>query len=266
MGNVVRLGVLLACLVALPAEAAETPPQTTGGAAALEQLETEGQQRIAEGQAVQHEVDEIAARSRQLQDQYQAQLKLVQGLETYIGLLDTQLDAQRDEAATLQQSITDVAVIERQILPLMTRMIDSLEQFIELDVPFLKDERRERVVKLRSLLGRSDVTVAEKCRRVFEAYQVENDYGRTIESYTDKLELDGASFDAEFLRIGRLGLLYSTVGADRVGYWNPEQRRWAPLDPSPWKRLIRDGLRVARQEVAPQLVSIPFDPAEVTQR
>jgi hypothetical protein len=265
MENAVRLGVFLACLFALPSAAEETAPEVTTATASLQQLEAEGQARISDGRAVQREVDGIAARSRQLQDQFQAQLKLVQGLETYIKLLDQQLAGQADEIETLQSSITDVAVIERQILPLMTRMIDSLERFVELDVPFLREERRERVAGLRSLLGRSDVTVAEKCRRVFEAYQIENDYGRTIESYTDKLEVGGASFDAEFLRIGRLGLLYTTVGADRVGFWDADEGRWQPLDPSPWQRLIRDGLRVARQEVAPQLVSIPFDPAEVIQ-
>jgi hypothetical protein len=122
------------------------------------------------------------------------------------------------------------------------------------------------VAQLRELLGRSDVTVAEKCRRVFEAYQIENEYGRTIESYTAKLELPNGTFDAEFLRIGRLGLLYRTVGAEQAGYWDDGARAWAPLAASPWERLIEDGLRVARQEVAPQLIHLPVNAAEVAQR
>jgi hypothetical protein len=113
------------------------------------------------------------------------------------------------------------------------------------------------------LLNRSDVTVAEKSRRVFEAYQIEVDYGRTIEAYTAKLERGGGSFDAEFLRVGRVNLLYSTVGTGEVGYWNSAEGDWTPLPDAPWRRVIAQGLRVARQEVAPTLIGVAIDPAEV---
>ena len=83
----------------------------------------------------------------------------------------------------------------------MLKMIDALDQFVELDMPFLLEERRQRVAFLRTLLERSDVTVAEKFRRLLEAYEIENDYGRTIESYKGSLDVDGASREVDFLRI-----------------------------------------------------------------
>ena len=232
---------------------------TANAQTTLDAIEAEGIERTAEGQSAQARIIAISDSSRVLLDEYQSQLKLVKGLETYIGLLDAQLAGQAEEIEVLERSITDVAVIERQVLPLMLRMIDSLESFIALDVPFLLEERQQRVARLRALMGRSDVTVAEKCRRVFEAYQIENEYGRTIESYTAKLALDGASFDAEYLRVGRLSLLYRTVGSEQVGYW--DGGGWQTLPGSPWKRLIEQGLAVARQEVAPQLVHVALDPA-----
>jgi hypothetical protein len=230
---------------------------------ALDRIEDEGMQRADEGFAAQSRINEINTRNRELIDEYRAQLNLVQGLETYIELLDRQLAGQAVEIETLQTSVTDVASVERQILPLMTRMIDSLDEFVELDVPFLIQERRQRVAGLRDLMGRADVTIAEKSRRVFEAYQIETDYGRTIEAYTAKLDLKGASYDAEFLRIGRVNLLYTTVGTGDVGYWNAAERRWEELDRSPWRRLIQRGLAVARQEVAPEMISIALDPQGV---
>lgn len=233
---------------------------SSSGQESLEALEREGIERITEGQAVESRVADISTRTRELRDAYEEQLKLVQGLETYIALLDTQLAGQRDEMELLRRSITDVAVLERQVLPLMLRMIDSLETFVGLDVPFLEAERRERIDKLRALMGRSDVTVAEKCRRVIEAYQIENDYGRTIESYTAKLDLEGASFDAEFLRIGRLGLLYRTVGSRNVGYWDAGAGGWQPLPDTPWTRMIDKGIKVARQEIAPELIHVALNP------
>jgi hypothetical protein len=259
--NGIALSIVMVCAPAVHAQEGQDAGAT--GQRTLIDIEREGVERIAEGQAVEETVGDINERNLELIQAYQAKLKILQGLEIYIGLLDRQLEGQTEEIELLQTSITDVAVIERQVLPLMLRMIDSLETFISLDVPFLQDERRERLEKLQQLMSRSDVTVAEKARRVFEAYQIENEYGRTIESYTAKLELEGASYDAEFLRIGRLGLLYRTVGSNQVGYWNSNSQSWQPLDRTPWNRMIEQGLKVARQEIAPQLIHVALDPQEV---
>jgi len=229
-------------------------------------IEREGLERTAEGQEAQKAVDAVHKDSRELLDEYHARLKLVQGLRQYNQMLSRQLDNQQDEIATLQQSIGDVAQVERQILPLMMSMIDGLEQFIELDMPFLMDERRARIQTLRDLMPRADVTMAEKARRVFEAYQVENDYGRTIESYKAKLDLGDGVFDADFLRVGRVAVMYRTVGSADVGFWDVAQGGWAPLDNTPYRRYIEQGLKIANQEVAPELISIPLNAEAEVQR
>jgi len=232
----------------------------------LDAVERAGLARAESGRQAQQQVEVLGDRSRELLDAYQAELKLVDDLETYVGLLDAQLAGQREEIATLQTSITDVAAVERQLLPLLLRMVDALSRFVTLDVPFLQEERRRRIDRLETLMTRADVTVAEKVRRVFEAYQIENEYGRTLERYTAKLELDDGQFDAEFLRIGRLGLFFRIVGSADVGYYDRDAGRWQRLPSSPWRRLIDDGLKVAGQEVAPQLVHVPLDPAALGKR
>lgn len=232
----------------------------------VKSIEQEGVKRTAEGQKAQQQVDVLNSDTRVLVDEYYAHLKLVEGLRQYNLMLQKQLDSQREEVATLEKSIGDVALVERQILPLMLRMIDSLDQFIVLDVPFLLDERRKRTAQLREMLSRADVTVAEKTRRVLEAYQIENDYGRTIESYKGKLTLGAGSFDADFLRIGRVALLYRTVGNGEVGFWDADSNVWQPLDSVPYRRYIEQGLKVASQEIAPELISIPLNPELEVQR
>lgn len=222
----------------------------------LRAIENEGVERNDERRGAQAAVDEVHDQTRRLIDAYRAELRIVEGLETYIEMLDAQISNQENEISTLQTSITDVAVIERQILPLLARMIDGLEQFVALDLPFLGDERSERVRRLRDLLTRSDVTVAEKARRVFEAYQIESDYGRTIEAYRAKLAVDGGSFDADFLRVGRVALIYRTVGDERLGFWDGDS--WEALPDSPYRRYIEQGLKVARQEIAPELLTVPL--------
>ena len=109
-------------------------------------------------------------------------------------------------------------------MPLMIRMLDGLEQFIQLDLPFLLEERLDRVERLRVLMERADVTLAEKFRRLTEAFQIENDFGRTIEIYKDALVLDGANLEVNVLRLGRIGLYYQTNDASSTGRWDADAR------------------------------------------
>ncbi len=175
----------------------------------------------------------------------------------YNSLLQRQIDNQEAEKIALSESIYNVALIERQIVPLMTRMLDSLEQFIALDKPFLMKERNERLVRLRGMMERSDVSAAEKFRRVLEAYSIEADYGRTIEAYKGSLDIDGRQQEVDFLRIGRVSLSYQSVGGGTTGAWDDDARTWVELPPSTYKDQVAQGLKIARKQVAPDLLVIP---------
>jgi hypothetical protein len=157
----------------------------------------------------------------------------------------------------LSDSIANVALIERQIIPLMIRMVDALDAFILLDTPFLMKERTERAARLREMMERSDVAAAEKFRRVIEGYQIENDYGRTIEAYKGTTEINGNQLEVDFLRIGRVALLYQTVGAGHTGAWDATSKAFIELPPAVYKKQVSDGLRIARKQVAPDLLVVP---------
>lgn len=212
-------------------------------------------------QESQQRVDKIVSDTRTLTDQYRAVLKELEGLEVYNRLLNKQVSSQQEEMNDLNDSIDKVTVIERQIRPLMLRMIDSLEQFISLDVPFLKVKRAERVEFLKELMERSDVTVAEQFREVLETFQRENEYGRTIEAYEGELEIAGGIREVDFLRIGRIALLYQTKDASRTGAWDQAKRDWVELG-AEYRSQVRQGLRMARNQVAPDLLLVPVPPAE----
>ena len=139
-------------------------------------------------------------------------------------------------------------------------MIDAVESFVELDVPFLLDERQKRVAGLREVMGRADVTNAEKFRQIMEAYQVENEYGRTIEAYRGTLERGDKEITVDFLRFGRIALVYQTLDESEAGVWNQETRTWEPLD-SGYRSAIRQGLRIARKQAAPDLIRLPLPAA-----
>jgi hypothetical protein len=156
--------------------------------------------------------------------------------------------------ASLQGQIDDVEIVERGIPPLMAQMIDALEAFVGLDVPFLRDERGKRVEGLRELMLRADVTNAEKYRRIVEAYQIENDYGRTIEAYRGTHD-NGKTVD--FLRVGRIALVYQTLDGLENGAWDQDARDWVSVDSS-HSSAIKDGLKIARKQSAPDMILLPI--------
>ena len=228
----------------------------------VDQVTEEGKQRADAGAAEQRRVEQIANQTDDLLAEYNTLAKVVDGLVTYNSLLQRQVNNQEAEMQALAESIDNVALIERQIIPMMTRMLDALEEFIELDTPFLLNERRERLERLRGMMERSDVSSAEKFRRVIEAYQIENDYGRTIEAYKGTVPIDGNPQEVDFLRIGRVSLAYQSVGGAHTGAWDTATRPWVELDPADFKNQVAHGLRVARKQVAPDLLVVPV-PAPV---
>jgi hypothetical protein len=121
-------------------------------------------------------------------------------------------------------------------------------------------ERAERIAGLKEIMERSDVTVAEKFRKVMEAYQIENDYGTTIEDYSQSLTIDGATRSFNMLRVGRIGLYFQSDDTKITGRWNNEDRVWE-VDNSA-RNEVRKGLRVARQLIAPELIIVPVPAAE----
>ena len=222
-------------------------------------LETQTE-RTLKAQESQVRVDKVVTQTRSMEDHYRANLKEIDGLRIYNKLLELQVENQERVKVDLEKSIANVAIVNRQIVPVMTRMIDSLEQFIALDVPFLNQERTDRVEALKELMSRQDVTVAEKFRKVTEAYQIENDYGRTIETYKDTLDLDGAILELDFLRIGRIALLYQSVDGKISGVWNQDTQSWG--DASSQRNQIKLGLSIAKKQVPPDLVILPVDSPE----
>jgi len=218
------------------------------------------QKRLQLAQASQERVNSQNDAARTLTDQYRAINKEVDGLRVYNRLMTAQVQGQQATLDDISLSMDQVDVINRQIFPLMERMIDGIAQSIALDIPFLLEEREKRVETLQATLGRSDVSVAEKFRKVMEAYQIELDYGSSAEWYKQTLEIQGGVRDYNMLRIGRIGLYFQSDDSQITGMWDPEKGAFVVLD-NEHRGEIRKGLRMARQLIAPELLLIPLPAA-----
>lgn len=212
----------------------------------------------------QQKIDQLSDQTRSMLDAYRQVTRQAETLKQYNAHLKQLLDSQEKEKLSMQQQLQDIQVTQREVVPLMTRMLDTLDKFIKLDSPFLPTERQERITQLKDMVVQANVTDAEKFRRILEAYQVENDYGYTIEAYRGELELKGAMNTVDFFRLGRVALFYQTLDGSETGSWSRESKQWTILDSS-YRNPVRNGLRMARKETAPDLISLPLPTAEAAQ-
>jgi len=216
----------------------------------------------AEGAASQDRIDSLDDQTNRLESEYKAVLQQLETLRVYNQQLRDLIANQEAERVQVNIDIDRVTTIDREVIPLMLRMVDALDQFVELDVPFLINERRERVTRLRQTMLRSDASPAEKFRRVLESYQIENEYGRTIEGYQGQVVNNaGQQLTVDFLRIGRVAFIYKTLDDSELSRWNRQTRAWESLD-NDYLVDVKRGLSIARQQVAPDLVLLPIEAAE----
>jgi hypothetical protein len=209
-----------------------------------------------EARASQQRVDQLDDETRKLLDEYRRALADAESYTTYADQLETQVQSQREEMAETDRQLLEVETTSREVLPLMQGMLDTLEQFVALDLPFLLEERTRRVATLKETMARADVAISEKYRRIVEAYQVELDYGRTIEAYEGELASDGdAPRTVHFLRVGRVTLLYQTLDGRETGYWDASQQRW--VLGNEYAHGFKEGIAVAKKARAPEMLIVP---------
>ena len=228
----------------------------TPAVAQLDQAKSTELQNTQEGAASQATIEQLDDERDSLLVEYRATLEQLDNLRQYNGQLRGLVQAQEDEMASIKEQIERITGIERDIVPLMFQMLESIEQFVELDVPFLSDERQRRVSGLRALMTQADATNAEKYRRILEAYQIENDYGRTIEAYEGKIGEGEEARTVTFLKIGRVAFMYQTLDGSDSFVWNQAAKQWDEL-PGGYNTDLTVAIRMAREQIPPDLIFIP---------
>ncbi|MEJ0040326.1 MAG: DUF3450 domain-containing protein [Gammaproteobacteria bacterium] len=212
-----------------------------------------GEQAKAEeaARASQKKISDLDEEATRMLAEYRQANAEAESLEAYNLQLAAQVKSQDTELATMTRQLGEIETTSREVLPLMSRMLSTLEQFVQLDVPFLPDERATRIETLKAMMNRADVSVSEKYRRLVEAYQIEMEYGRTLEAYSGKV----GEKTVEFLRAGRVALLYQTLDGKETGYWDADQKKW--VTDNRYDDAMTAGLKVAKKQSAPDFVVLP---------
>lgn len=211
-----------------------------------------GEQVKAEeaARASQKRVEQLDEETTKMLADYRQMTAEAQSLKGYNEQLAVQVKSQDEQLSTMTRQLGEIETTSREVLPMMNRMLSTLEQFVALDLPFLKEERSNRIGLLKEMMGRADVSTSEKYRRLVEAYQIEMEYGRTIEAYEGKIEAK----TVDFLRAGRVALMYQTRDGKETGYWDAAAGQWKMDDE--YKDAMHAGLKVAKKQAAPDFIAV----------
>jgi hypothetical protein len=219
-----------------------------------EQTKTEENAR-----ASQKRVEQLDTETTKMLGEYRQMTAEAQSLKTYNDELAVQVKSQQDQLNGMSQQLSEIQTTAREVLPMMNRMLDTLEQFVKLDAPFLVEERATRIAALKDMMGRADVSTSEKYRRLVEAYQIEMEYGRTVEAYQGKI----GDKTVEFLRAGRVTIMYQTLDGKETGYWDADSSKWVADDS--YEDGVKAGLKIAKKQSAPDFLTAAIHaPKEAT--
>lgn len=223
----------------------------------LEDIHSINKPRTLEAQSSQQQIDTLDIERHDLLNEYKTVNKVIDGLRVYNDQLEKQIIAQKKQLDDLETSISQATEMKRQITPLMLRMTDSLDQFVSLDLPFHTQERQQRLSFIKDALSNPDISDSEKFRQVLEGYQIENEYGKKIDAYTDTIKINSINVNVNILRVGRIALVAQTKDEKITLVWSKKQQEWVQL-PTSYRNSVRQGIRIARKQATINMMMLPI--------
>jgi chaperonin cofactor prefoldin len=232
---------------------------------ALNSILSVGQSKVEAARASQVRINKLQDQTGDLIVQFKQESKQIDSLRVYNSQMQKQLDAQTAALAELEDAIANVTVIQREVPPLIIRMLDAMEQFVELDAPYKKQLRLDRIAKQRENLDSAKITVAEKFRQVVELYNIEAEYARKVDSYNETITVDGQSLDVTMLAMGRVALMFQTADRATTGAWDRKAKAWTILPAGEYADTVFNGIRMAQKKASNGILDLPVHAPEAAQ-
>ena len=205
----------------------------------------------------QRKIESIYEQTQELLAEYRNTVDEAEVLRGYNDHVQRMVNDQKRNIASLQKQIDGIDKTKQGVVPLMYKMIDTLETFVDLDVPVNLEARKERIAGLRDVMNDSDVTVSEQFRLVLEAYEIEANYGTIFSVYQAETDFgDGTPVTADFVHMGRIALVAQSLDAKRSWVWNNESRSWETLGEE-YLKPVTNAIRMARKQLPPDLAKLP---------
>ena len=227
----------------------------------LEKLHAEEKKIQKDAVKSQNKVDSIQEQTQDIVIEYRSVVDETEINRIYNDHVAKLVAGQNAEIRSLEEQIAEIENTKRNVVPLMYRMIDMLEQFVNADIPVKLERRQARVERLRTVMTNPNVSTSEKYRQVLEAYEIEKDYGSAVEAWEDTQNFDGQDITADFVHVGRIALLAQSKDLKHAWVWNNSTRIWQKVGDEYLKDITKT-IRMARKQAPLDLIKLPIFAAE----
>ncbi|WP_413701865.1 DUF3450 domain-containing protein [Psychromonas sp. KJ10-10] len=231
--------------------------------ASLNQSESVEKSILSASQQSQKTISSSADLTIEHQNEIKSLQESISQLSVYQKHLNALLASQESELASLDSQLNELGETKQSVVPLMYKMLEQLDTYIENDLPLHKATRTERVNKLKALMVRADIADAEKYRRIMEAYQIELDYVSKLSTYLGPITVNNIEKQAEILHLGHLSIIARSLDKQTYWVWNNTNKQWENRIEN--TQQLDHAYSVANQQVPPALLALPLSIAEVTQ-
>jgi hypothetical protein len=204
----------------------------------------------------QKQEDRWAVEKAELKAQYRASRAHIESLEKQTDLWTRKVEVLQERVDELERRIEESERLDANLHEILEKVMNRLKGWVQQDLPFLPQERADRLAFLEEALAQTDISGAEKLRHLLEALLVECEYGDTVEVYEQSIEVDGESVFAQVFRLGRLSIFWLTPDGARVGEYDRVTNRWVEL-PGKYVRSISAAVEMAEKRRPIELLRLP---------
>ncbi|MFP4285156.1 MAG: DUF3450 domain-containing protein [Desulfovermiculus sp.] len=219
------------------------------------------QEALQKQQAVQKEVQAWSEEKRALVQEILSMQTEKKWLELQNEQHAAYIEQKENSIDRLEEQEEVAKSLRMELEPYLSEVVDKLEARVEADLPFLPQEREDRLQFIEQSLTEYGVSLSERLRRVLEAVSVEAGYGTSVEVNDRELDIDGSPVQAQVVRLGRVGLLYVTPDGGSAGMWDRKEQEWKSLDQDRAKEVQKTVDIIQERRVA-ELVTLPLGQLE----
>ncbi|MEM6535322.1 MAG: DUF3450 domain-containing protein [Pseudomonadota bacterium] len=215
-----------------------------------------GEEATRRAEATQVRINQLDDERSDMVGEFRTLLQRKQAAELYSRQQQKVVESQVREMASLEDQLSRVDEITAQTVPMLQDMIADLEAFVSADLPFKLDERRARLDTLKTAMESADVPIVEQYRLIVEAYKSEMEYGRTVSTWSEDVQVDDKTVKVDMFLYGRVALVYMSPDQRYAARYDRATGQWVDVE-SRFKEDVAKAIKIAKGTTTPGVIYAP---------
>lgn len=215
-----------------------------------------GEQATRRAEQVQQQINQLDDERSDMVGEFRTLLQRKTAAELYARQQAAAVESQEREIASLTDQLSRVDEITSQTVPMLETLIDDLDAFIDADLPFRLEERKERITRLRDYLSDPNVSVTERYRQIMDAYTAEMEVGRKTDTWKETITVDDKEVTVDMVLFGRVALIYMDPTGRYAKRYDRETSSWVDLE-SKYKAEIDKAIRIIQGKRTQDVMYVP---------